>query len=557
MKLKNIAPTLLFGTIIFVQFHCANPVSPTGGPKDQEPPKIKNSKIIETNGKKKIIITFDENIQFKNSIELSPYRKNEKANVINSRNTLEILLDSNTNSINFNDAIKDLNEGNQGNYPYVIIGKDSGIKYYKVQSIPKNKENVCAYSSNQEFIYPYNTSKFPYVLGEGLPNEIELNTFIFLDKNKNKSYDSLEWAWVDSKRTYKKPLIQKDSLGKIIYSAADTLQVYMYPPIQQEIKYWYDSNQSKSALICEHPVIREKLLKSAPIEQIHGDTMLVNHIDRNTTNFNNLYTSIPNIKIKNQRIVIKGSNKKWYYMFVMDNDTLFFKEECLPMFNVKIKKTEGLDSINIDPLNTNSLKNSEPRTNKKNEENNKSPLILDMTNPFMNPGGSAFQDVVACQDAIIQISQKLNLKFISYIELQKELLKEQKLSIKDNSSKDNTAKEKENSSKIKPKELKKLGKIQIQNDSNFIAGLSIYKEGREIYSVSIPSGNIGIILPVGNYQYFTWRDKNEDQLCTMEEEILEYFFEMDVLEKIENTIIVKKSQKQVKSMNIPTIKASE
>ena len=224
MKKKQIRNwiNILFTGSLFQQ--CANPVSPTGGAKDTEPPQITEFKITTEEKQKKVKIQFDENIQFKSSLELSPYKDKKKTNIITTRNSIIIDIDSLTNSISFNDAIKDLNEGNQGTYPNLIIGKDSSIKYYKVDGPPKLKEIPKAYSKIGSYIYPYNTNKVPYALGEGLPEKDSLLTIIYYDKNKNQKYDSTEWAYLDTRGTYSKPKLQKDSSGKIIPTSTDTIE---------------------------------------------------------------------------------------------------------------------------------------------------------------------------------------------------------------------------------------------------------------------------------------------------------------------------------------------
>jgi len=168
-----------------------------------------------------------------------------------------------------------------------------------------------------------------------------------------------------------------------------------------------------------------------------------------------------------------------------------------------------------------------------------------MNNPFTNPNGTNFQNIPYLQNIINQIQEDLNIEFISHKQLQKQLQKEFNILASD-------------SNKIlKPREIKKLSRVSFQNDSNFTSGLSIYKEGKEIITASCPQGTKNIILPIGNYEYFTWKDSNNDQICNQTEEILEYFFEMEVLEKIENTIIVKKNKIQEKKVKIPSIIQSE
>lgn len=517
--------------LLLVTISCANPVSPTGGSKDQIPPSIKNYEISNINNQKKITIQFDENIVFQNNIDLSPYRIKTKPIVTTTRNSISIILDSNTNSINFNDAIKDLNEGNKANLSNIIIGTDSSIKYYKVQSIPKTKEKIVAYSTYNNYIYPYNTSIPGYAFGEGLPNNKKINTTLFLDQNKNLKYDSFEWCYFDSHPTFPKiknqtndSLKPLDSLDQKNHIQIDTLEAILYPPLKHEVKYFIDSNYKKSALIITNSRDKNLIKKNYKAQETHNDTLIYYYVFPT----NEIEASIKKIQFKNSKITINKSNKISYYQYISENDTLYFEEKCLGDFNTKTNQK----TIN----NTDTLKDN---------TNNATTPILDMSNPFTNPFGSPFNNITINQNIINLIQDDLDIHFISYIQLQKQLQKE----YKNESIKQSTA--------LKPKELKKLSSISIQNDSNFTTGLIIYKEGKEIITTDCKTGIKTIILPVGNYQYFTWKDENNDQMCNQPEEILEYFFEIEVVEKIENTIIVKKNKIQDKKVKIPAIIQSE
>lgn len=531
--LKGILITLVIIQII----SCANPVSPTGGEKDTHPPKIKTFRITEIQNKRNLIIEFDENIVFQNNIELSPYKKRNKPSVSVTRNRVNIEIDSNTNSINFNDAIKDLNEGNKAVLSNLIIGSDSSIKYYKINSIPKNKDKIFAYSQYQEYIYPYNTTINGYGFGEGLPNNTNLKTIIYLDQNKNQKYDSSEWSYTDTIQTLIKPSITKNdsiadkdtiTLNNIFNQSAkhpiDTIEAILYPPLKSEVKYYQDSINQKTLIIIPNSKTKEKIKNKINLIEEHQDTLIFNSI------FSLKDINDNNINLKKTRITVNQSSKIIYYQYVYEKDTIYFQEKCLSNFNVKqIKQTQQNynDSIQQAPQETDTIK------------------ILDISNPFTNPYGTSFNDIPNIQNEIKQIQKNLGIQFISFLQLQKQL------------SNENKTDEKKSVKILKPKELKKLGKIIVENDSNFNCGLSIYKEGKEIITYSCEKGNKTMILPIGNYQYFTWKDNNQDSYCSQPEEILEYFFEIEVLEKLENTIIVKKTKTQEKNIKIPAIIQSE
>lgn len=113
---------LLAAVIAAVMAACASIGRPEGGPRDEDPPKYDNStpRMGQLNVQgNKITVTFDENIQLDdafNKIVVSPVQK--EAPVIRSnarRVTIELrdtLQPNTTYSIDFGDAVKDLNEGN-------------------------------------------------------------------------------------------------------------------------------------------------------------------------------------------------------------------------------------------------------------------------------------------------------------------------------------------------------------------------------------------------------------------------------------------------------------
>lgn len=114
-----------FGIGLIVSlWHCANPIAPTGGPKDEDPPKIDSTRSTpnyQTNfTKQPITLTFDEWLKLDkpNQIVVSPPMR-KKPTFTQRGKSIHIewpeeenLLDSVTYTINFGDAIKDITEGN-------------------------------------------------------------------------------------------------------------------------------------------------------------------------------------------------------------------------------------------------------------------------------------------------------------------------------------------------------------------------------------------------------------------------------------------------------------
>lgn len=108
--------------ITLILCSCANVVTPSGGPKDQNPPVVLNTspENHSTNFKGKTIsLTFDEYVTLNNpsnNVLVSPptskkptFRTSGKTLIIKFE---EPLIENTTYSINFGDAIKDLHEGN-------------------------------------------------------------------------------------------------------------------------------------------------------------------------------------------------------------------------------------------------------------------------------------------------------------------------------------------------------------------------------------------------------------------------------------------------------------
>lgn len=112
----------LAAAVIAMVSACASIGRPEGGPRDTEPPVFVHSNPhpgqLNVKGNK-ITITFDENIQLDdafNKVVVSPVQQQPPAISSNARRiTLELrdsLKENTTYSIDFADAIKDLNEGN-------------------------------------------------------------------------------------------------------------------------------------------------------------------------------------------------------------------------------------------------------------------------------------------------------------------------------------------------------------------------------------------------------------------------------------------------------------
>ena len=122
-KVKYLFFCLALLLTAFLAQRCANAVAPTGGPKDERPPKVVEA-VPENRSTnfigKKIEITFDEYITLENAnqnVMISP-PLSEKPDIKLKNKTVvikfkESLAANTTYTINFGSSIKDLHEGNQ------------------------------------------------------------------------------------------------------------------------------------------------------------------------------------------------------------------------------------------------------------------------------------------------------------------------------------------------------------------------------------------------------------------------------------------------------------
>lgn len=122
---------LLFTVVLFIIGSCAKQAIPTGGPKDIEPPKIVKS--IPLNGTinfkgKSISVTFDEYVvldKINEKFMVSPPMIIKPEITLKGKNIIvgfkEMLKDSTTYTLYFQDAIRDLNETNPlNNFQFVF-----------------------------------------------------------------------------------------------------------------------------------------------------------------------------------------------------------------------------------------------------------------------------------------------------------------------------------------------------------------------------------------------------------------------------------------------------
>jgi uncharacterized protein (DUF2141 family) len=123
-KKKSFKLLLFLALIAFACWQCANPIAPTGGPKDEQPPRIDSARStpnLQTNFRpKRIELTFDEWIKLEQAnqqVVISPPLQGYEVTLKGKRVILDFgdqdTLRSNvTYVVQFGNAVKDLTESN-------------------------------------------------------------------------------------------------------------------------------------------------------------------------------------------------------------------------------------------------------------------------------------------------------------------------------------------------------------------------------------------------------------------------------------------------------------
>ena len=277
--IKNITKGLLI-TTLFIR--CANPVGPTGGDKDEKSPVIQKVKIESKNQEKNITIIFDENINTKGEITISPYSQKKNITIEKYRNVLNFTVPYNTNSISLNDVISDVNENNPGKYPFIIIGKDSLNYIVKYESPNQSKDKIKGYFKIDSFYYPGDNSEKGIIRIGGLKNTTNQIT-LFNDINNNNQYDTEEDYYIQKINSNQ---LYKDSIK-------DTTSIFLYPPLKKEIKRGINKQDSLAIYIGIPKSILDTIKKQ---EKIY----IVNHVDTTLVNLEDTSEIEKTFKVKNR-----------------------------------------------------------------------------------------------------------------------------------------------------------------------------------------------------------------------------------------------------------------
>jgi len=324
--IKSISP-ILFIALLFTR--CANPVGPTGGDKDEKSPIIKNVKIQTINQEKNISIVFDENINTKGEISISPYTLKQNISLSKYRNVLNFTVPKNTNSISLNDVITDINENNAGKYPFIILGTDSLNYIIKYESPNQTKDKIKGYFQIDSFYYPGDNSEKGLIKFGGLKNQDNRIT-LYNDMNNNNIYDKEEDYYI---KYIKSNQLYNDSLK-------DTTAVILYPALKKEIKRSFNKQDSLAIYLGIPKSILDTIRKQANIYiQNHIDTTLINLAD--TSEIENIF-KIKNINytINQSKIELPVTGNIKYKIAINEKDTIIKTERTIGYILNKKRKNQ-------------------------------------------------------------------------------------------------------------------------------------------------------------------------------------------------------------------------
>ncbi len=314
-------------TSLFIR--CANPVGPTGGDKDEKSPVIQKVKFETVNQERNISIVFDENINTKGEITISPYIQKQNISLNKYRNILNFTVPINTNSISLNDVITDVNENNLGKYPFIILGKDSLNYIIKYQSQNPTKDKIKGYFKIDSLYYPGNNSDKGIIQFGGLKN-IDSRITLFNDINNNNQYDIEEdyyFQQIKSNQLYKN-------------SIKDTTSILLYPPLKREIKRGINKQDSLAIYLGIPKSILDTIRTQEKIYIVnHIDTTLINLEDtaeiENQFNNKNIKFKISQVKIE---LPLTGNIK--YKIAINEKDTIIKTENTIGYILNKKRKNQ-------------------------------------------------------------------------------------------------------------------------------------------------------------------------------------------------------------------------
>lgn len=162
-----------FVSYLLLLYGCANIVTPSGGDKDTTPPKI--LELVPENqslnfSSKSFVISFNEYVQLNDistQLLISPPLKSQPEFVIKGKNVIvkfnQELLPNTTYTMNFGNAIRDINENNPLEGFTYVFSTGSFIDSLSLRGTVKNALNLENEKGVLVLLYEENTDSIPYL----------------------------------------------------------------------------------------------------------------------------------------------------------------------------------------------------------------------------------------------------------------------------------------------------------------------------------------------------------------------------------------------------------
>lgn len=374
---------LPFVLLVFLT-RCANMVTPTGGPKDIQPPKVTEAKPENHHTQfdgKKIEITFDEFVTLDNASQnvlFSP-PLNTKPDIKLSNKTVvikfkEALRPNTTYTINFGNAVKDLHEGNVfKDYIYSFSTGallDTLTLAGKVVNADNKKpaENllVTLYVAGSDSLYDLPTRRVPDFIAktdkegifklEGLPDTTFL-VFALEDMNANLYFDM-----PNEKVAFLDTLVQApcDNINLYAFTEADTTQMLLEKKLIDEGVFRFVFRRPADSVIFETPNVS---LDSLPLVKVWSpahDTLwwYFNPKEIDTLRVNIIYdtiineSSLINLKYKEQSNRRNNKPKRIAISYNLKNSLLLPGEDLVfkfsePLAEIRFHDTSSLQANDV------------------------------------------------------------------------------------------------------------------------------------------------------------------------------------------------------------------
>ena len=374
---------LPFVLLVFLT-RCANMVTPTGGPKDIQPPKVTEAKPENHHTQfdgKKIEITFDEfvtldnasqNVLFSPPLSTKPDIKlSNKTVVIKFK---EELRPNTTYTINFGNAVKDLHEGNVfKDYIYSFATGDvldtltmAGKVVNADNKKPAENLLVTLYVAGSDSLYDFPTQRVPDFIAktdkegnfklEGLPDTTFL-VFALEDMNANLYYDM-----PNEKVAFLDTLVQApcDNINLYAFTEVDTTQMLLEKKLIDEGVFRFVFRRPADSVIFETPNVS---LDSLPLVKVWSQThdtlwWYFNPKEIDTLRVNIIYdtiineSSLINLKYKEQSNRRNNKPKRIAISYNLKNSLLLPGEDLVfkfsePLAEIRFHDTSSLQANDV------------------------------------------------------------------------------------------------------------------------------------------------------------------------------------------------------------------